>query len=58
VVWSGEVDHLEGERLNAVVSRVSKSNGQIDLPEGNGLLAQNHSVEWVRTGFERVLFQP
>jgi hypothetical protein len=56
VVWSGEVDHLEGERLNAVVARVSKSNGQIDLPEGNGLLAQNHSVEWVRTGFERVLF--
>jgi hypothetical protein len=58
VVGSGEVDQLEGECLSAVVAHVSKSDKQIDLPKENGLLSWEHSVEWVRVGFEQVLTQP
>jgi hypothetical protein len=47
-VGFGEVDHLEGESLGAVVAHVSKSDGQIDLPEWDGLLACDHFVEWVQ----------
>jgi hypothetical protein len=39
MVWSKEVDHLEGERLGAIVACISKRDGQIDLPERDGLLA-------------------
>jgi hypothetical protein len=58
VVWSGEVNHLNGERLDVVVARVSESNGQINLPKGNGLLAWNHSIEWVWASFQQVPAQP
>jgi hypothetical protein len=52
MVGSKEVDHLEGERLCTVVARVFESDRHINLPEGDGLLAQNHFVEWVRAGLE------
>jgi hypothetical protein len=52
MVWPGEVDHLEGERLNTIVARISESDMQIYLPEWGGLLAQDHSVERVRASLE------
>jgi hypothetical protein len=58
VVGSGEVDHFEGERFSAVVVRISESDRQINLPKGDGLLAQNHSIEWVWAGLEQVPAQP
>jgi hypothetical protein len=58
VVRSGTVDHLEGEHLGAVVVHVSKSGRQTDLLKGDGLLAWDHSIEWVQAGFGHVLAQP
>jgi hypothetical protein len=52
MVGSKEVDHLEGERLCMVVALVFESDRHINLPEGDGLLAQNHFIEWVRAGLE------
>jgi hypothetical protein len=54
VVGSREVDHLEFECLGAVVACVSEIYRQTDLPEGDGLLAQDHSIEWVWVGFAQV----
>jgi hypothetical protein len=53
-----EVDHHKGERFGVVVACVSKGDMQINFPEGDGLLARGHSVEWVRVIFELVLGQP
>jgi hypothetical protein len=45
VVRPRKVDHLERKCLGAVVARVSEGDWQSDVPEGDGLLAQDHSVE-------------
>jgi hypothetical protein len=48
VVGSREVDHIEGEHLGTVVARISESGRQINLPEGDELHAQDHSVKGVQ----------
>jgi hypothetical protein len=58
MVGSGEVDHHVGECLDAVVVHISKGDRQINLPEGDGLFAWDHSVEWVQAILEHVLAQP
>jgi hypothetical protein len=54
-VGLGEADPLEGEHLSAVVACVSEGDKQINLPKGDGLLARDHSIEWVRAVFELLL---
>jgi hypothetical protein len=62
VAWSShddmirprEVDHLEREHLGAVVARISEGDRQGDLPEGAGLLARDHFIEWVWDALELI----
>jgi hypothetical protein len=53
-----EVDHLEREHFGAVVACISKSDRQGDLPQGDGLLAQDHYIEWVRVALEMIPGKP
>jgi hypothetical protein len=53
-----EVDHLIGEHLGAVVACVTEGLRQSILPEGDELLARDHSIEWVWALFELELSQP
>jgi hypothetical protein len=52
VVGSGEVDHLKGDCLSAVVACISKSDEHNDLPEWDGLLAHGHFIERLPAGLE------
>jgi hypothetical protein len=47
MVRPGEVDHLKCERLGTAVARVSEGDQQSALSEGDELLPQDHSVEWM-----------
>jgi hypothetical protein len=47
MVRLGGIDHLERERLCVVVACVFEGDWQSDLPERDGLLAQDHSIEWM-----------
>jgi hypothetical protein len=58
VLRLGEVDHLKCERLDAVVACVFERDRQSDPPEGDGLLAQDHSVEWMWATLELVRSKP
>jgi hypothetical protein len=58
VVRPEEVDHLEGEHFGAVVACIPKGDRQTNLPEGDGLLARDHSIERVQASFELVPGQP
>jgi hypothetical protein len=58
VVRPREVDYLKRECFGAVVARVSKSDRQGDPPKWNGLLAWDHSIEWVWATLELVLGEP
>jgi hypothetical protein len=40
-----EVDHLKGEHFEVVVAHTYECDRQSNLPEGDKLLAQDHSVE-------------
>jgi hypothetical protein len=40
-----EVDHLKGEHFEVVVAHAYECDRQSNLPEGDKLLAQDHSVE-------------
>jgi hypothetical protein len=40
-----ESNHLEGEGLSTKVGLVPKSDGQVNLPEGFGLLPWHDTVE-------------
>jgi hypothetical protein len=53
-----EVDHLKHERFGAVVACVSESDRQGDPPQGDGLLARDHYVEWVWAALELILGKP
>jgi hypothetical protein len=53
-----EVDHLKREHLGVVVTRISEGDWQSDPPEGGGLLARDHSVEWVWAAIELVTSKP
>jgi hypothetical protein len=55
VVRPREVDHLKCDRLSAVVAHVSECDRQSDPSEGDRLLAQDHSVEWMWAALELVL---
>jgi hypothetical protein len=54
VIRPREVDHLKREIFGVVVARVSEGDRQGDPPEGDGLLAQDHSIEWVWTDLELI----
>jgi hypothetical protein len=58
LVRPGEVDYFKHERLGAVVARVFEGDRQGDPSEGDRLLAQNHSIKWVRATLELVLGEP
>jgi hypothetical protein len=58
MVRLGEVDHLESEHFGVVVACIFEGNMQIDPPEGDGLLAQDHSIEWMRAVLELVSSKP
>jgi hypothetical protein len=58
MVRPGEVDYLKCEYLSAVVARVSECDRQGDLPKTVGLLARDHSVEWVWATLELVTGEP
>jgi hypothetical protein len=53
-----EVNHVEGARVSVVVTRIPEGDMQTNLPEGDILLARDHSVEWVRADPESVPPQP
>ena len=40
-----ELDHLEGKGLCPIIGRISKSDGQIDLPKWHSLLSRHDVVE-------------
>jgi hypothetical protein len=54
VVRFGEVDYLKHEHLGEVATHVPDGDRQGDLPKGNGLLARDHSIEWVWAALELV----
>jgi hypothetical protein len=54
VITPGAVDHLEHEHLCAFVACISESDWQGDLPEVDGLLGRDHSIEWVWTTLELI----
>jgi hypothetical protein len=54
VVRSGEVDHLKSEHFGVVVACISEGDRQIDLPERDGLLAHDHSIELMWVALELV----
>jgi hypothetical protein len=58
VVRSREIDHLQHERLGVVVACISEGYWQSDPPEGDGLLAQDYSVEWVWAALELIPGKP
>jgi hypothetical protein len=58
VVRPGEVNHLKHKHLSVVVARVSEGDRQSDLPEGDGLLAQDHSIEGMWATLELVSSEP
>jgi hypothetical protein len=41
-----------------VVAHISRGDWQCDLPEGDGLLAQDHFVEWMWAIFELIPGEP
>jgi hypothetical protein len=58
MVRSGEVNYFKCEGLGAVVTGLFEGDRQDDPSEGDELLAQNHSVEWVWATLELVLGEP
>jgi hypothetical protein len=58
VVRPGEVNHLKSMSFGVVVACISKGDRQIDPPEGDRLLAQDHSVEWMWAALELVPGKP
>jgi hypothetical protein len=58
VVGPREVDHLKSESFGVIVACVSKGDMQRNLPKGDRVLAQYHSVERVWDAFELVPGQP
>jgi hypothetical protein len=54
VVGPEEVDHLEGKCFSAVVACITKGDWQTNLPEGDGLLAWDRSIQKVQACFELV----
>jgi hypothetical protein len=58
VVRPKEVNHLKREHLGAVVAHVFERNRQSDPPKGDGLLAWDHSVEWMWATLELVTSKP
>jgi hypothetical protein len=58
VVRSIEIDHLERECLSAVVAHISKGDRKSDSSEGDGLLAWDHSIEWMWAIKELILGEP
>jgi hypothetical protein len=58
VVRPKEVDHLEHEHPSVVTACVVEGDRQSNPPEGDILLARDHSVEWVRVTLELVPGKP
>jgi hypothetical protein len=54
VIGPDKVDYLKGEHLGVVVACIFEGDIESNLPKGDGLLARDHSVEWVRAIFELV----
>jgi hypothetical protein len=48
------VNLFEHEHFSVIIARVSEGDRQGDPPEGDALLAQDHSVEWVRAALELI----
>jgi hypothetical protein len=46
MVGTAKSDHLKGEGLSPKVGLVPKSDGQVDLLEGFGLLPKYDPMEW------------
>jgi hypothetical protein len=58
VVRPKEVDYLKRECLNALVAHVSEGDRKGDLPEGDRLFAEDHSLERVWATLELVTGMP
>jgi hypothetical protein len=58
VVRHREINHLKCERLGAVLACVSKGDLQSEPREGDGLLAWDHSIEWMWGALEPVPGKP
>jgi hypothetical protein len=54
VISPREVNHLKCNCFSPVVARISEGDRQGDSPKGGGLLAQDHSIEWMRTTLELI----
>jgi hypothetical protein len=54
MIRPGEIDHLKCECFGTVVAHVSKGDRQGDPHKGDGLLTQDHSVEWVWAALELI----
>jgi hypothetical protein len=58
VIGPEKVDHIESECFGVVVACVFEGDRQSNLPEGDGLLARDHFIEWVWVIFELVPISP
>jgi hypothetical protein len=58
VVRPGEVGYPKGEHLSAVIACVLEGDRQGNSPEGDELLARDHSVEWMWVALELIPGKP
>jgi hypothetical protein len=58
VVRSGEVEYLKGEPLGALIACISEGDRQSKPPEGDRLLARDHSIEWMWVVLELISGMP
>jgi hypothetical protein len=54
----GQVDHLESERFGVVVACISEGDTKSNPPKGDGLLARDHSIEWMWATLELISGKP